>query len=63
MLELKNGELAMARPLLLVVLPLLIIEELVNATIGVARTAIDNAVENFMFSLLLNAMIGDNVSK
>jgi hypothetical protein len=48
MLELKNGELA-ARPLL-VLLQLLIIEELVNAITGVARIAIDNAVENFMFS-------------
>ena len=47
MLELKNGELA-ARPLVL--LPLLVMEELVNAITGVARIAIDNAVENFMFS-------------
>ena len=67
MLELKNGELA-ARPLL-VLLPLLIIEELVNAITGVARIAIDNAVENFMFSfyywrqqLLIDRIeVGDNV--
>ena len=67
MLELKNGELAMARPLF-VLLPLLIIEELVNAITGVARIAIDNAVENFMFSfyywrqqLIDRIEVGDNV--
>ena len=67
MLELKNGELA-ARPLL-VLLPLLVMEELVNAITGVARIAIDNAVENFMFSfyfwrqqLLIDRIeVGDNV--
>ena len=67
MLELKNGELAMERPLF-VLLPLLIIEELVNAITGVARIAIDNAVENFMFSfyywmqqLIDRIEVGDNV--